>query len=53
MYRICGSTLSFAGVEITILLHPAIFAGIAIINKVEGKTAVPPGMYNPTLLIGR
>ena len=33
-------------------LQPAIMAGMASINIVENKGAEPPGMYNPTLLIG-
>lgn len=36
------------GVQSTISLHPAILAGVANINTVENKGAVPPGMYNPT-----
>ena len=36
------------GVAITIVLHPAIPAGTASIRVEDGKTAVPPGTYNPT-----
>ena len=36
------------GVQSTISLHPAIFAGTASINTVEKSGAVPPGIYNPT-----
>ncbi|KAF5028866.1 hypothetical protein DSECCO2_654560 [anaerobic digester metagenome] len=32
-------------------LQPAIFAGIASINSVEKRGAVPPGIYSPTLSI--
>ena len=32
--------------------QPAIFAGVANINTVENKGAVPPGIYNPTFWIG-
>ena len=28
--------------------HPAILAGTASINAVDGSTAVPPGTYTPT-----
>ena len=45
---------SFCGGEqTTISWQPAIMAGIPSIKKVLGNTADPPGMYNPTLSIGR
>ena len=48
--RIAGYTepsLS-GGVQSIISLQPAIEAGMASINTVEKRGAVPPGIYNPT-----
>ena len=51
--RIAGFTLPslLGGVQRTISLQPAIFAGVASINTVLNKGAVPPGIYNPTFSI--
>ena len=53
-HKIAGSIFpSFlGGVHTTILLQPAIIAGIACIKKELNKGAVPPGTYRPTTSIG-
>src|SRR5690606_38417495 len=40
------------GVQRTISLQPAIWAGTASIRMVENRGAVPPGIYSPTFWIG-
>src|SRR5574344_308088 len=48
--RMAGFTLPslLGGVQRTISLQPAILAGVASINTVEKRGAVPPGIYKPT-----
>ena len=41
------------GVASTIVLHPATCAGTPSMSDVDGKTALPPGTYKPTLSIAR
>lgn len=40
------------GVANWMFLHPATRAGTPNIIAVEGRTAVPPGTYNPTRSMG-
>ena len=43
------SSLSGAGVQITISSTPATCAGITFISNEEGYAAFPPGIYSPAL----
>src|SRR6187402_3559134 len=55
LYNMAGFILPslLAGVHNTTRLQPAIAAGVASINTVENRGALPPGIYKPTFSIGR
>src|SRR5690554_7772708 len=54
VYRMAGCIFPslLGGVQRTISLQPAIWAGTASIRMVENRGAVPPGIYSPTFWIG-
>jgi hypothetical protein len=49
-YNTSGVILPSArgGVASTMVAHPAILAGTDNMSALEGRTAEPPGTYNPT-----
>ena len=46
------SPLQVGGETMTVSRHPAILAGMQSMSTVEGRGAVPPGIYTPTFSMG-